>query len=219
MGGFASMPGMAIGAVGQIGSMLGARHNKKEEAQDKLQAQQRMGQAEARAGADRAAILPTLTRDLNATHSMTPDMTARLIAPAEGAAGATAGTEMAKARQAASLTHNASAGGAGLRDIAMAAGKANAMAGEKAAAQDIAGAMGLRQQGLEGIGKLNATDSSMVNAGAEQAQAAQNALNSSNSSIGQTAGQAGQTGASIFDKKFGSGDNGLEIDWMGARRK
>lgn len=115
------------------------------------------GYGSSAAGAN-AALTPFFTQEMNAQHSLTPGQENEMLTAAgQGAGGAFGGAEGQINRNAA-RTGNATGVTKSLDEMARDKAKAAAGTSEGVAAQDVAGAQQLKQQGAQGLQGLYGTD-------------------------------------------------------------
>lgn len=112
-----------------------------------------------------SSLIPFYSKEMNADHAFSPDQTGELLTAAEaGAGGSTAGLE-GEAEQEAARTGNTAASSGLLDEMSRNQDKASAGASEGIAAEDVAGAKQLNQEGAAGLtGLYGADTTAMLNA-------------------------------------------------------
>ena len=149
-----------------------------------------------------AQLNPFFSQEMKAQHSMTPGQQNEMLTAADSGAGAAFGSAQAEVNRNAARTGNATSVTKSLDEMARDKAKSAAGASEGIAAQDVAGAQALRQQGAAGMqglygtnvsGQLGAMKQANEDVSTEQATQGQNwlqQLNQLQSSATQGAGAA-----------------------------
>lgn len=121
-------------------------------------AQQAASQYGSSAAGEGALLNPFFANEMRAQHSMTPEQSDEMLTAAESGAGGAFGGAEGELKNNAARTGNSTALGKSLDEMARNRAKAGATASEGIAAQDVAGAQQLRQQGAAGLQGLYGTN-------------------------------------------------------------
>ena len=105
-----------------------------------------------------AQLNPFFSQEMKAQHSMTPGQQNEMLTAADSGAGAAFGSAQAEVNRNAARTGNATSVTKSLDEMARDKAKSAAGASEGIAAQDVAGAQALRQQGAAGMQGLYGTN-------------------------------------------------------------
>jgi hypothetical protein len=120
------------------------------------------GQAQNQATQDQSQLTPFYQKEMSAQHGFDPTQMGELTTAALGGAGAEAGAAKEDAALNAGRTGNTAALSSTLGDITRAGTKAGAGASEGIAAEDVAGAKQLNQQGAAGLAGQEGMDTSTM---------------------------------------------------------
>lgn len=115
------------------------------------------GYGSSAAGAN-ATLTPFFTQEMNAQHSLTPGQENEMLTAAEQGAGGAFGGAEGQINRNAARTGNATGVTKSLDEMARDKAKSAAGTSEGVAAQDVAGAQQLKQQGAQGLQGLYGTD-------------------------------------------------------------
>ncbi len=110
------------------------------------------------AGGELATLSPFYQREMTAEHAYDPTQLNEMLTAAEAGTGATTGAMQTALQRQGATTGNAAGQTKALQDLARDRMKANAGASENIAAQDVQGAMNLRQAGAAGESGLYGTN-------------------------------------------------------------
>jgi hypothetical protein len=110
------------------------------------------------AATEGATLNPFFAQEMRAKHSMDPTQSNELLTAAEAGSGGTFGGVEGQMKANAARTGNATTLNKDLAQLARDKGKADASASEGIAAQDVAGAKALNQQGAAGMQGLYGTN-------------------------------------------------------------
>src|SRR5208282_35557 len=122
------------------------------------QAGQAAGQYGSQAGTEGAQLNPFFAQEMKAQHALTPGQENEMMTAAEAGSGGAFGGEQGEMARQAAITGNSTTMGKSLDEIARNRAKAAAGASEGIAAEDIAGAQKLRQEGAAGMQGLYGTN-------------------------------------------------------------
>ena len=122
------------------------------------QAQQAAGQYGSAASGEGAALNPFFSQEMKATHAYDPNQINEMLTAAEGGAGGAFGGAEGQINANAARTGNATSVTKSLDEMAREKAKTAAGASEGIAAQDVAGAKALNQEGAKGMEGLYGTN-------------------------------------------------------------
>jgi len=122
------------------------------------QSQQAGTQYGSTAAGESSQLNPFFAQEMRAVHSMTPEQQNEMLTAAESGAGGAFGGAEGEMKRNAARTGNATTLTKSLDEMARDKAKVAAGAGEGIAAQDVAGAQQLRQQGAAGMQGLYGTN-------------------------------------------------------------